>query len=139
MRAREIALKIMGTLGALVGYGCLAAFLYLISLQLYGWFRDGEWAHVDASEGLRVVLTHCCFKEGDSGRIAALVHWLDAPVDWLGLHRVFEVIPASLALFVLSIFGNSIFIYCRDSLNALHSRPANATRHERSAGSLRDS
>jgi hypothetical protein len=126
MKGREIALKIMGTLGAVVAYGCLAAFLYLISLQLYRWFRDGEWTHVGTGEGLRLVLAHCCFKEGDSGRIAALVHWLDAPVDWLGLHRVFELIPASLALFALSIFGNSIFIYCRDCLHALHRRPVNA-------------
>jgi hypothetical protein len=37
-------------------------------------------------------------------------------VNWLGLHKVFEVIPASLALFVLSIAGNCLFIYCRDRL-----------------------
>jgi hypothetical protein len=35
-------------------------------------------------------------------------------VNWLGLHKVFEVIPASLALFAVSIAGNSLFIYCRD-------------------------
>jgi len=29
---------------------------------------------------------------------------------------VFEVIPASLALFAVSIAGNSLFIYCRDHL-----------------------
>jgi hypothetical protein len=45
-----------------------------------------------------------------------LVSWLDSPVDWLGLHKVLEVIPASLGLFALSILGNSVFIYCRDRL-----------------------
>jgi hypothetical protein len=32
----------------------------------------------------------------------------------MGLHKVLEILPASLALFALSILGNSIFIYCRD-------------------------
>jgi hypothetical protein len=48
-----------------------------------------------------------------------LVHWLDAPVDWLGMHKVLEVLPASLALFVFSILGNSVAIYCRDRLDEL--------------------
>jgi hypothetical protein len=52
----------------------------------------------------------------DTGRLAALVHWLDAPVDWLGLHKILEVLPASLALFVLSILGNCLSIYCSDRL-----------------------
>jgi hypothetical protein len=41
---------------------------------------------------------------------------LDAPVDWLGLHKVLEIVPASLALFAVSILGNSIFIYCCDRI-----------------------
>jgi hypothetical protein len=38
-------------------------------------------------------------------------------VDWLGLHQVFEVVPASLALFLVSIAGNCLFIYSRDRLH----------------------
>ena len=54
------------------------------------------------------------------GRLAALAHWLEAPpVDWLGLHRVLEVVPASLALFALSIVGNCIFIYGLDRIAEL--------------------
>lgn len=109
-------LNSVGIAGALVGYGCLAAFLWLISVQVYDWFRDGEWTHVGIGDGLRAVLSLCGVKDGDSGRLAALLHWLDAPVTWLGLHEVFEVMPASLALFSLSILGNSIFVYCRDRL-----------------------
>ncbi len=48
-------------------------------------------------------------------------------VDWLGLHKVLEVVPASLALFALSILGNSIFIYCRDRIEEC-SRAAKASR-----------
>ena len=40
-----------------------------------------------------------------------------APVNWLGLHKVVEVMPASLALFAVSIAGNCLFIYCRDRLD----------------------
>jgi len=113
-----VLLRIAGAFGAVLGYGCLAAFLYLISLQIYRWFREGDWTHFGVVEGMRVWLTRCCVKDGDTGRLAALVHWLDAPVDWIGLHKVLEVLPASLALFALSILGNSLFIYCRDSSDA---------------------
>ena len=118
MSRRETALRITLNIargaGAVVGYGGLAAFLYLISLQLYRWFREGEWTRIGVSDGMHVLLAQCCVKDGDTGRLAALAHWLDAPVDWLGLHKVLEVVPASLALFAASILGNSIFIYCRD-------------------------
>jgi hypothetical protein len=115
---RVMVLRAIGGLGAVLGYGCLAAFLYLIGRQIYGWFREGEWSHFGVAEGLRVGLTRCCVNDGDSGRLAALVHWIEAPVDWLGLHKVLEILPASLALFALSILGNSIFIYCRDRSDA---------------------
>ena len=117
MKGRDALLRAAGTLGALVGYGCLAAFLYLISLQVYRWFREGEWTRFGVSDGMRVGLSHCCVKDADSGRLAALMHWLDTPVDWLGLHKVLEVVPASLALFAVSILGNSVFIYCRDRID----------------------
>jgi hypothetical protein len=109
-----VLLRITGAFGAVLGYGCLAAFLYLISLQIYRWFREGDWTHFGVADGMRVWLTRCCVNDGDTGRLAALVHWLDAPADWVGLHKVLEILPASLALFALSILGNSLFIYCRD-------------------------
>jgi hypothetical protein len=109
-----VLVRITGVFGAALGYSCLAAFLYLISLQIYRWFREGEWTHFGVADGMSVWLTRCCVKDGDTGRLAALVHWLDAPADWMGLHKVLEILPASLALFALSILGNSIFIYCRD-------------------------
>jgi hypothetical protein len=118
MSGRAIVLRITSVLAAVVGYGCLAAFLCLISLQLYRWFREGEWTPIGTSDGMRVALAHCCVKDGDTGRLATLAHWLDAPpVDWLGLHKVLEVIPASLALFAVSILGNCIFIYSLDRLD----------------------
>jgi hypothetical protein len=117
MTGRDAMLRVVCGLGALVGYGCLAAFLYLVSAQIYRWFREGEWTHFGVSDGMRVGLSHCCVKDADTGRLAALMHWLDTPVDWLGLHKVLEVIPASLALFAVSILGNSVFIYCRDRID----------------------
>jgi hypothetical protein len=117
-----VLLRITGAFGAVLGYGCLAAFLYLISLQIYRWFREGDWTHFGVADGMRVWLTRCCVKDGDTGRLAELVRWLDAPADWVGLHKVLEILPASLALFVLSILGNSIFIYCRDGIDARRRR-----------------
>ena len=117
MDARKTALRISSGIGALIGYGCLAAFLYLISLQVYRWFRDGEWTHIGMSDGMRISLAHCCVRDGETGRLAGFLKWLDSPVDWLGVHKVFEVVPASLALFAVSIAGNSLFIYCRDRLD----------------------
>jgi hypothetical protein len=120
MSGRAIVLRITSVLGAVIGYGCLAAFLSLIGLQVYRWFREGEWPHIGMSEGLRTVLAHCSIKDGDTGRLAALAHWLEAPpVDWLGLHKMLEVLPASLALFALSIVGNLIFIYSLDRIGEL--------------------
>jgi hypothetical protein len=116
-----VVMRIIGGFGALLGYGCLAAFLLLIGSQIYRWFRDGEWSHFGVVEGMRVGLTRCCVNDGDTGRLAALVHWLDAPVDWLGLHKVLEILPASLALFALSILGNSVFLYCLDQSDARRS------------------
>jgi hypothetical protein len=33
------------------------------------------------------------------------------------MHKVVEVVPASLALFAASIVGNCIFVYCKDRLD----------------------
>lgn len=114
---RAMLLKAAACVGAVVGYGALGAFVGLIGLQIYRWIRDGEWTHVGATDGLRIALEHCCVRDLETGRLAALVRWLDTPFDWLGLHKVLEVMPASLALFVLSMLGNSLFIYCRDRLD----------------------
>jgi hypothetical protein len=116
MKAGDATLRLTSAIGAVIGYGCLIAFLYLVGLQSYRWFHDGEWTHVGMNDGLRMGLLHCCVKEGDTGRLATFMQWLDAPVTWLGLHKVFEVVPASLALFAVSIAGNCLFIYCRDRL-----------------------
>ena len=106
MRARGFVLQLGSVLGAIVAYGYLIAFLGLLGFQVYRWFQTGEWTHVGVNDGVR----------------AALAHWLDAPVTWLGLHKVLEVLPASLALFAISILGNSLFIYTTDRLR--EERPA---------------
>jgi hypothetical protein len=116
MKVRDLSLQVLSGIGAIIGYGCLAAFLWLISLQIYRWFRNGEWTHIGVSDGMRICLVHCCVKNGDSGRLVTFLRWLDSPVDWLGMHQVLDVVPASLALFAVSIMGNSLFIYCRDRL-----------------------
>jgi hypothetical protein len=102
--------------GALVGYGCLAVFLVLVGMQVYRWFRDGDWTHVGLGDGLRFSLEHCCVRDGADGAIATFLAWLNSPASWLGLHQVIEFIPASFALFAVSIAGNGLFIYCRDRL-----------------------
>jgi hypothetical protein len=117
VKTRDVILRLICAVGAVIGYGCLIAFLYLVGLQSYLWFRDGEWTHIGMIEGLRVGLVRCCVKDGDTGRLAAFIHWLVAPVNWLGMHKVFEVVPASLAVFAISIAGNCLFIYCRDRLD----------------------
>jgi hypothetical protein len=62
-------LRIVGAFGAVLGYGCLAAFLYLITLQLYRWFREGDWTRFGVVDGMQVWLTRCCVKDGDTGRL----------------------------------------------------------------------
>ncbi len=117
MKSRDAALRVLAAIGAVIGYGSLLGFLYVVGGQVYRWFRDSEWTHMGMEDGLRAVLLHCGVKDGDGGRLGALLRWIDAPVDWLGLHKVLEVVPASLALFAVSIAGNCLFIYCRDRLD----------------------
>jgi hypothetical protein len=114
MKSRDAILRVTTGIGALIGYGCLIAFLYLVWHQLYLWFRDGEWTHIGMGDGLRICLVRCGVSYADTGRLAAFLQWLNAPVSWLGLHRVIEVVPASLALFLASIAGNCLYIYGRD-------------------------
>jgi hypothetical protein len=116
MSARTVVLRIISVVGAIIGYGCLAAFLYLIGIQLHGWLRQGDWMHIGMGDGIKVGLMRCCVRPDGAGHVAGFLRWWDSPVSWLGLHKVFEVIPMSLALFAASIAGNSLFIYCRDRL-----------------------
>ena len=116
MKTRDLLLKICAGIGAAVGYGFIAAFVFLVGWQSYHWFRDGEWTHIGTSDGLHIALVRCCVKEGDFGRLAAFLQWVDAPVSWLGLHKIAEVLPASLTLFAVSVVGNLVFVYCRDRL-----------------------
>jgi hypothetical protein len=104
--------------GAVIGYGCLAAFLCLISVQVYRWLRDGEWTHIGITDGLRAVLINCCVRDADTGLSARLVHWIDTPTDWFGWHKILEVIPATIGLFTLSILGNFLFVYATDRLQS---------------------
>ncbi len=116
--ARPVLLRSLAVAGAVIGYGGLAAFLSLVCLQVYRWLRDGEWTRFGVNDGLRVGLTRCGVSDTGGGPLGAVLHWLESPVDWLGLHRVLEVMPASLALFALSILGNSVYIHCLDRLRA---------------------
>jgi len=116
MSARTAVLRITSLIGAVIGYGCLAVFLFVVGWQLEGWFRQGEWTHIGMGDGIKVGLMRCCVRDDGAGHFAGFLRWWDSPVSWLGLHKVFEVVPASLALFAVSIAGNSLFIYCRDRL-----------------------
>jgi len=117
MKARDAVLRVFFVTGGVLGYGCLAAFLYLVGWQVFRWLSEGEWTHVGLTDGLHVGLLHCCVTDADNGRLAAFLHWLEQPASWIGMHKVVEVIPASLALFAVSIAGNCIFIYCKDRLD----------------------
>ena len=103
---------------AILAYGSLATFLFLIAAQTLRWIRQGEWTHVGISDAMRDVLNRAGVIDADPGRLATLLHWLEAPADWLGLHKVMEVLPASLALFLASMIGNALLIYCRERREA---------------------
>jgi hypothetical protein len=120
MSGREVVLRVGSVFGAIVAYGYLIASLTLVGFQVYRWFQNGEWTHVGVNDGLRAALARIAGADGLTGWRAGLAHWLDAPVAWLGLHTVLEVLPASLALFVVSILGNSLFIYTTDRLREAH-------------------
>jgi hypothetical protein len=109
-------ISLLRAVGGFVAYGCLAGFLCLISTQLYRWLRDGEWTHIGITDALRSMLVNCCVNDASTGLSAAFVHWLDAPTDWLGWHKVLEVVPASIGLFALSMLGNFAYIYCNDRI-----------------------
>ncbi len=116
MTGRQTTWRVLSTAGAVTGYGCLAGFLWLIGTQVYRWFREDEWTRISIADGLRSALEHLHLSADGTGRLERLSRWLDAPVDWLGLHKVIEVVPASLALFAAAVFGNFVFVYGSDRL-----------------------
>jgi hypothetical protein len=116
MTGRESTWRALTVLGGVMGYGCLAAFVSLVGAQTYWWFKEGEWTHISLGDGIRAVLNHLSSPDDSTSRLARLAHWLDAPVDWLGMHKVVEVLPASLALFAVAVFGNFLFVYGTDRL-----------------------
>jgi hypothetical protein len=123
MKIRDACLQLARFLSAFVAYAFLAAFVWLVGTQIYSWFRTGDWTHIGVNDGVRALVVRCCARAADTGRFSALMHWLDAPVDWLGLHKVLDILPASLALFTISVIGNCIAIYCRDRIDE-HRRSA---------------
>ena len=123
---RRSLLLILRVIGAALAYGCFALFLALVAFQVMRWLRDGEWTHIGLTDGLRALLLAGGVEAQGSSALAALVRWLDTPVHWLGLHRLLELLPASLALFLCSIFGNFAFIYSRDTLEDLAQGQASA-------------
>ena len=116
MTGREGSWRVVSFLGGIVGYGCLAASLSVVGWQIYRWFKEAEWTHVSLGGGIRAVLDRMHIADDAAGRLARLSHWLDAPVNWLGLHKVVEVLPASLALFFVAILGNFLLVYGADRL-----------------------
>lgn len=126
MSARSVLLRVLRFAGAALGYGCFALFLALVALQVLHWLRDGEWTHIGVSDALHALLLASGAGAQGTGHLAAFVQWLDTPVHWLGLHRLLELLPASLALFLCSVLGNFAFIYSRDTLEDVAGAEASA-------------
>ena len=117
LSGREIVLRITRGIGAAVGYGGLAAFLWLISVQLYRWFRDGEWTHIGVSDGLRAALARCCV---DSTAIPAglLRCGTGSMRPWIGwgCTKCSKSFRHRSRCSRCAIAGNSIFIYSCDRI-----------------------
>ena len=114
----KLHLVLMRALAAVIAFGSFGWFLGLICTQLYRWFRDGAWTSISTNDGLISLVTSCCMHPGDAGRIADFSRWLEAPASWFGWHRVFELMPASVSLFLVSMLANFVYIYCSDRLDA---------------------
>ncbi len=114
----KLRLLLLRAISAVVTFTAFACFLGLISVQIYRWFRDGEWTRISVSDGLLSLVSSCCAHSDGAGTMAAFARWLEAPETWLGLHRVLEVLPATVGLFLLSVFWNFLFVYCSDRLEA---------------------
>jgi hypothetical protein len=114
----KLHLILLRALAAIAAFGSFVWCLGLIGTQLLRWFRDGAWPHISASDGLISLVTSCCSRADGAGRMADIARWLESPASWIGLHRVLELLPASIGLFLLSVFANFIYIYCSDRLDA---------------------
>jgi hypothetical protein len=114
----KLHLVVLRALAAIVAFGSFAWFLGLIGTQIFRWFRDGAWTRISTSDGLISLVTSCCTRENGAGRMVEFSRWLEAPASWFGLHRVLEVLPASVSLFSLSVLANFLYIYCSDRLDA---------------------
>lgn len=113
----NLRLTWLRAISAVMTFAAFTCFLGLFGLQLYHWFRDGQWTRISITDGLLSLVSSCCARDvGGGGAMAAFARWLEAPESWIGLHRVLEVIPASIGLFLLSVFWNFIFINCSDRL-----------------------
>jgi hypothetical protein len=119
----KIHLILLRALAAIVAFGSFAWCLGLIGNQLYRWAHDGAWPRISTSDGLISLVSSCCAPGDGAGRMADITHWLESPASWIGVHRVLELLPASIGLFLLSVFANFIYIYCSDQLESLR-RPA---------------
>lgn len=102
--------------GFMVAYGAWFASASVIAYQGDRWLRDGQWTSIGVSDGLRSAFA--AIGAGEHGRFAQFAHWLAEPKDWIGWHRVLEVTPASIALFLLAILGNFAYLYGSDALQA---------------------
>jgi hypothetical protein len=112
----KIHLILLRALAAILAFGSFAWCLGLIGEQLYRWARDGAWPGISTSDGLISLVTSCCVRADGAGRMADIGRWLESPASWIGLHRVIELVPASISLFLLSVCANFIYIYCSDQL-----------------------
>jgi hypothetical protein len=119
----KLHLIFLRAFAAIIAFGSFAWFLGLIGTQVYRWFRDGAWAGISTSDGLISLVTSCCMQDANAGRTADFVRWLGTPGSWYGVHRILDVLPASVSLFSLSVLANFIYIYCSDRLDAQR-RPA---------------
>ena len=70
MTGRESTWRILSVLGGIVGYGCLAAFMSLVGLQVYWWFKEGEWTHISLGDAIRAVLDRMHIADDAGGRLA---------------------------------------------------------------------
>ena len=105
MTVGDAALKVMAAIGAVIGYGCLIAFLCLIGLQSYRWFREGDWTHFGVADGMSVWLTRCCVKDGDKETCKIAIQTNNVEVDDRGL--VYAVDRANTGMHILELTGDA--------------------------------
>ena len=98
--------------GTGAGFGCLVAAGLLLAgpcffvWQCYHWMRDGAWWPVS-------LLTALAWA-GVGGT------WILFPTDWLGLHKLLDGIPLSIALVAAGIF----VLWAVEKLRLLNSAPS---------------